>query len=168
MCTLMKEPADTKRLREALGQFPTGVAIVTTRDGNGEPVGLTINSFSSISLIPPLVAWCIDRRARSYSAFRMAEQFTITVLADDQVELAERFATPGADRFFDIPDDFDAAPIIPDGAAWFECTAYRSISLGDHLMLIGQVRSFDRSWRDPLLFAQGSFQALPGVSLQAA
>ena len=168
MCRILREPEDTTRLRQALGRFPTGVAIVSTRTKESERVGLTINSFSSISLLPPLVAWCINRRARSYSAFRWSDRFTITVLAADQAELARRFATAGADKFRDIPDDFEQSPIIPGGVAWFECTAYRTISLGDHLMHVGQVTAFEFSQRDPLLFAEGSFQHLPDATRNVA
>jgi 3-hydroxy-9,10-secoandrosta-1,3,5(10)-triene-9,17-dione monooxygenase reductase component len=168
MCRILREPEDTTRLRQALGRFPTGVAIVTTRTKEGERVGLTINSFSSISMLPPLVAWCIDRRARSYSAFRWSDRFAVTVLAADQTELARRFATAGADKFRDVSDDLKQSPIIPGGAAWFECAVYRTISLGDHLMHVGQVTAFESSRREPLLFAQGSFQHLPDAPRNAA
>ena len=164
MCRILREPEDTATLRRALGRFPTGVAIVTTRTKVGERVGLTINSFSSISLLPPLVAWCIDRRARSYAAFRFSDRFAITVLAEDQVELAKRFSTTGSDKFRDIPDDLEKLPIIPGGAAWFECSAYHTVSLGDHLMHVGEVTAFEFSRRHPLLFAQGNYRYFPGAT----
>jgi flavin reductase (DIM6/NTAB) family NADH-FMN oxidoreductase RutF len=155
-----------REYRNALGQFPTGVAIVTALDDNSQPVGVTINSFNSISMSPALVSWSIDQRAASYGIFTSAKSFTVTVLAESQADLAMRFATRGADKFRDMDMDGAGAPIIPGGCAWFKCDSYRSIPLGDHTMLVGRVTRFARNPVSPLIFHAGQFQHLaPGTIL---
>jgi len=151
---------NTRALRAALGQFATGVAIVTAVDQNGRPVGMTINSFSSVSLTPALVSWCIDRRVASYAAFTKARSFALTVLSVDQADLALRFATRGADKFRGIEIDDGQAPVIANACAWFRCESYRSIALGDHQMLIGKVSEFGNNDLQPLVFESGQFQQL--------
>ncbi|MGI9294957.1 MAG: flavin reductase family protein [Pseudomonadales bacterium] len=168
MCRTIKRTQDSRALRDTLGQFPTGVAVVTALAANGRPVGMTINSFNSISMTPPLVAWCVDRRAISYQTFARTRQFTISLLAEEQLELAQRFAIRGEDKFHGIPVERNTAPIIPDSCAWFQCTTDRQILLGDHLMLVGQVTDFERYPKRPLVFAQGTFQQLPHIATQAA
>ncbi len=147
-------------LRGSLGQFPTGVAIVTALTENLQPVGMTINSFNSVSLTPALISWCIDHRAASYKTFARAKSFTVTVLAEDQADLAMRFATPRADKFQGIKYNCYDAPVIPNGCAWFKCETYRSILLGDHTMLVGKVIEFGKTPLQPLIFKGGQFQQL--------
>lgn len=149
-----------RQLRNALGQFTTGVAIVTAPGDDAGPVGMTINSFASVSLEPALVSWCIDRRAASYETFVNARHFGITVLAENQAELAMRFAARGADKFRDIETGGDAAPVVAGGCAWFECELFRSIPLGDHTMIIGEIREFAYYPVAPLVFSGGSFGQL--------
>ena len=148
----------TDKLRGTLGQFPTGVAIVTALTDNFEPVGMTINSFNSVSLTPPLISWCIDNRSVSFKVFVKAESFTVTVLAENQADLGMRFATRGANKFPDTEFNYNDAPVIPNSCAWFKCKAYRSILLGDHTMLVGRVVEFARFPRQPLVFKGGRFQ----------
>ena len=147
-------------LRSVLGRYTTGVAIVTAPEADGRPVGMTINSFSSVSLAPALVSWCIDRAAVSHDAFINAGEFCITVLAEHQAELATRFATRGADKFRDVETDRDGVPAIAGGCAWFKCDLYQAFELGDHTMLIGKVREYARHSPAPLIFADGDFQRL--------
>ena len=154
MCHQVQPQQNVRALRQALGQFATGVAIVTAADPRNRPLGMTINSFSSVSLSPALVAWCVDRSAASYRGFATADRFCITVLADDQQELAQRFATRGADKFHDIRSDAQG-PRIEGGCARFECVTYRRVLLGDHLMIIGRVERFDAQPASPLLFVSG-------------
>ncbi len=149
-----------RELRHALGRYTTGVAIVTAPGADGRPVGMTINSFSSVSLAPALVSWCIDRDAASYETFVNTGKFCITVLAENQAELALRFATRGADKFRDIESDSEGVPAIAGGCAWFKCDLYRSFDLGDHTMLIGEIREYARHSPAPLVFSDGSFQRL--------
>jgi acyl-CoA dehydrogenase len=150
----------TLALRDSLSQYPTGVAIVTARSDKGEPVGMTINSFNSISLSPPLLAWCIDNHAASFEVFKQAQNFAITILAQDQTELATRFATRGADKFTGPKGSGLKAPIIQGGCAWFHCKTYRQYSLGDHLMMVGMVIAYDRHAKPPMVFHNGQFRQI--------
>lgn len=165
MCKNSFKSSDKRALRRSLGQYPTGVAVVTTVDEAGRCSGMTINSFSSISMNPPLVAWCVDRSAGSYRAFERCGSYTISVLAENQADIARRFATAGADKFADIattdtcPDEPGALQ-IPGACAWLHCTVYRRLVVGDHLMLIGEVQAFNAADRRPLVFARGDFSAI--------
>jgi flavin reductase (DIM6/NTAB) family NADH-FMN oxidoreductase RutF len=157
----------TKALRTAFGQYATGVAIVTALDKDQQPVGMTINSFSSVSLTPALVSWCIDERAASSATFASAERFALTVLAADQAELALRFATRGANKFHGIDVDDGQAPVIEKACAWFRCDLYRSIALGDHRMLVGRVTEIGNNGLQPLIFRGGQFQQLAPTEVLA-
>jgi flavin reductase (DIM6/NTAB) family NADH-FMN oxidoreductase RutF len=166
-----KNSDQVRLLRGTLGQFPTGVAIVTAVTEHHQPVGMTISSFNSVSLTPALVSWCIDHHSASYGIFATAKSFAVTVLAEDQVELATRFATRGANKFRGIEFVGNDAPIIPHGSAWFKCEAYQSILLGDHTMLVGKVIEFAKNPLQPLVFRGGQFQQLAqtaAVTTQAA
>ena len=157
--------------RSTLSQFPTGVAIVTSLNENRQPIGMTINSFSSVSLAPALISGCIDRQAASYESFANATGFAVTVLAEGQAELAQRFATRGANKFRGIEIVGNDAPIIPHGCAWFKCETYQTILLGDHTMLVGKVIEFAKNLIQPLVFRGGQFQQLaqsPEIVTQAA
>lgn len=163
-----KPDDEVREYRHALGQFPTGVAIVTALDENRQPVGMTINSLTSISMTPALISWSIDHGSASYEIFAKTKSFAVTVLSENQAELALRFATRGANKFQDIEIDNYAAPVIPHGCAWFKCETYRSILLGDHTMLVGRVIEFDRNPLQPLVFQGGQFQrASPGAEFTA-
>lgn len=162
MCRTLVPRLETRALRDALGQFATGVAVVTTTADDNTPVGMTINSFTSMSMTPPLVAWCVDRRAAGYPVFAHTHHFCISVLADDQIELAKRFATPGGDKFRGIACD-GSAPVIEGACAYFRCDTDQRFLLGDHLMLVGRVIEFEKQTAMPLLFAQGRFHTLPFV-----
>ena len=155
-----KKNSQTRALRSAFGSFPTGVAIVTALTEDQQPVGMTISSFTSVSLVPALVSWCIDRGAASYESFTEAREFSISVLSENQAELAMRFATRGANKFLDIPLTRREAPLIAAACAWFKCETYRLISLGDHTMLIGRVIDFSANSARPLIFSGGRLQEL--------
>jgi flavin reductase (DIM6/NTAB) family NADH-FMN oxidoreductase RutF len=155
-----QDEAQARALRAALGRFPTGVAVVTALADNLLPVGMTISSFNSVSLSPAVISWCIDRDAASYATFSRARAFSVSVLSEDQAELAMRFATRGANKFHDIPVEHRTAPLIPDACAWFECETCHSVILGDHAMLIGKVIDFSASGARPLVFAGGRLREL--------
>jgi 3-hydroxy-9,10-secoandrosta-1,3,5(10)-triene-9,17-dione monooxygenase reductase component len=141
-------------LRKALGQFATGVTVVTTRAADGSPVGITVNSFSSVSLDPPLVLWCLGFSSAHFDVFRLAEQQLINVLAADQLEIAQRFATRGADRFAGMhwsPTD-TGLPRLHGCTAWFECGVRSRYEEGDHLILVCRVESFEVIRAKPLIF----------------
>ena len=159
-----QKDSQTRALRSTFGRFPTGVAIVTALAEGRQPVGMTISSFNSVSLAPALVSWCIDRGAASYAAFTAASEFSISVLSEDQADLAMRFAKRGANKFHDIAMKRREAPLIADACAWFKCETYRHISLGDHAMLIGRVIDFYAGNARPLIFADGRLQELASAS----
>ena len=149
----------SQQFRRALGAFATGVTIVTTRDSAGQDIGLTANSFNSVSLNPPMVLWSLSRHSLSLPAFLAAEHFAVHVLAATQDDLAQRFATRGADKFAALtvergPDDI---PLLEGCAARFQCrTAYRYEG-GDHVIFVGAVLAFDQSERVPLVFHGGEY-----------
>ncbi|WP_108663249.1 flavin reductase [Acuticoccus kandeliae] len=153
---------DTREMRRALGQFATGVTIVTCLGPDGVPNGMTANSFASVSLDPPLVLWSLDRRARSFAAFSEADRFAFSVLAQDQVELSNRFARPGADKFGEVAWEpgLGGVPLLPDPAAHFECRRHTVFDGGDHLIIVGRVERFVRYERRGLVFAEGRYGAI--------
>jgi flavin reductase (DIM6/NTAB) family NADH-FMN oxidoreductase RutF len=147
-------------LRNALGTFATGVAIITTRDDAGRLYGLTGNSFSSVSLDPPLVLWSLSRAAPSLPAFRAATHFGVTVLATEQHELAVRFARPRANKFENVPHTLGeyGVPLIDGAAAHFECRIVDRYYGGDHEIFLGQVERYTYEHKPTLLFCHGSYQ----------
>jgi flavin reductase (DIM6/NTAB) family NADH-FMN oxidoreductase RutF len=149
-----------RQLRAALGLFATGVTIVTTLTPEGAPLGMTVNSFNSVSLEPPLVLWSLGLRSGSLPSFRQAPRYVIHVLGADQRALAERFAQRGADRFAstDWAPGLGDMPVLAGAAAVFECRARSSYEEGDHVILVGQVeRCSSRHGAQPLIFHGGRF-----------
>jgi 3-hydroxy-9,10-secoandrosta-1,3,5(10)-triene-9,17-dione monooxygenase reductase component len=150
---------DARALRSALGSFTTGVTIVTTRDDSGRDVGLTANSFNSVSLDPPLVLWSLARTSSCLPAFMQAEHFAVHVLAADQEPLSNRFAQRGADKFagLGVARGRGDVPLLDGCAARFECrTAFRYEG-GDHQIFVGEVVVFEHFERLPLVYQQGSY-----------
>ncbi|HYF59293.1 MAG TPA: flavin reductase family protein [Burkholderiaceae bacterium] len=156
-----RHPApDARHLRDCLGQFATGVTIVTTLDAASRPTGLTVNSFNALSLDPPLVLWSLSLRSASLSAFEACPNFAINVLAADQVALARRFARSGHDRFEGVAtrEGIGGVPLIDGAIAAFECELASHQRAGDHVLFIGRVRRCAReSGGEPLLFWNGAF-----------
>jgi len=145
--------------RAALGAFTTGVTIVTTLDSAQRDIGLTANSFSSVSLDPPMVLWSLSRQSFSLPAFMAAEHFAVHVLAAAQVTLSERFARSGIDKFsgLQVERGLGGIPLLADCAARFQCrTAYRYEG-GDHVIFVGEVVTFDQSDLVPLVFHGGQY-----------
>jgi 3-hydroxy-9,10-secoandrosta-1,3,5(10)-triene-9,17-dione monooxygenase reductase component len=150
---------DAKAFRRALGRFPTGVTVVTTRGPDGGFVGLTANSFNSVSLDPPLVLWSIGKQQTSLPAFRQAGVFAVNVLAANQIALSQRFASPIPDRFRDVPT-FRAetgAPLLEGTSAWFDCALHHSYDGGDHLIFVGRVLACHAEARPALVYADGQY-----------
>jgi len=148
--------------RAALGMFATGVTIVTARGAGGAPVGLTANSFNSVSLDPPLVLWSLARSAGSMAAFERGSHYAVNILAAEQHALAERFASKSADRFADLVcrEGAGGAPILEGAAAVFECFNRSRYEEGDHVIFVGEVERC--SWRagaQPLIFHGGRYFA---------
>ena len=150
----------SQEFRSALGMFATGVTIVTARTADGRVVGLTANSFNSVSLDPPLVLWSLAQAAASLPAFRAGSHYAINVLAADQKLLAERFALKGADRWAGVSftEGMGGAPLLTGACATFECFNRSRYDEGDHVIFVGEVERC--SWRhgaSPLLFHGGRF-----------
>jgi flavin reductase (DIM6/NTAB) family NADH-FMN oxidoreductase RutF len=150
---------DTRAFRRALGNFATGVTVVTALGSSGRKVGVTANSFNSVSLDPPLILWSIDKRSSSYEVFQEATHFSVNILAADQVELSNNFARPSDDRFaaIEYATGVGGAPVLLDCSARFHCEKYEQLDGGDHWILIGKVIAFDDIGRAPLLYHQGTY-----------
>ena len=155
-----------KRFRDALGCFPTGVAVITTSDAEHRPVGLTCNSFSSVSLEPPLVLWSLRNNSKSIDIFRKTEQFTINVMSHRQDGLSGRFASSSktmAEKFDGVPfvRGWGGSPVLEDCIANFQCSVFARHEAGDHVVFIGQVEAFEQSSdEDALVFYKGAYMML--------
>lgn len=152
----------SKDLRAALGRFTTGVTIATCVDAGGQPVGLTANSFNALSLEPPLVLWSLRGASPNLEAFVAASHFTVNVLAESQVELSRRFASPVHDRFagVDWQPGLGGAPVLAGCAAVFQCAADRHLPMGDHMLFIGRVHAVAEAALAPLVFQSGHYHQL--------
>ena len=154
---------DARDFRAALGCFPTGVCLITTAAPDGRRVGLTANSFSSVSLDPPMVLWSLSRNASSAPVFRDAEYFAINVLAAGDAELSSHFARSGADKFAAFAERFVAglggSPVLDGAAATFECHSRQRYYGGDHIIMIGVVERYTHSERPPLVFRRGQYSS---------
>lgn len=151
----MQAKADpTLELRKALGHFATGITVVTTRAADGSPAGITVNSFTSVSLDPPLVLWCLALDSANFDVFRLAEHHLINVLAADQLEVAKRFAARGVDRFAGVgwSATDSGLPRLDGCIAWFECAVRSRYEEGDHLILVCRLESFETARGKPLIF----------------
>lgn len=150
---------DSRALRQAFGTFVTGVTVITTVDAQGSPRGMTANSFSSVSLDPPLLMVCVGKSASSYPAFASSECFAVNLLHEGQVDVSSTFASKAADKFQSVEHDsvHTGAPILNDCLTWFDCTVDQRVEAGDHLILIGQVRAFGSSPKLPLSFCRGRY-----------
>jgi flavin reductase (DIM6/NTAB) family NADH-FMN oxidoreductase RutF len=154
------EAPSPQSLRAALGRFATGVTIVTAKAGNGRLVGLTANSFNSVSLNPPLVLWSLSRAAASMATFAEGSHYAINVLAASQRELAERFAAKGVDRWEGVQftEGISGAPLLEGSVAVFECFNRSRYEEGDHVIFVGEVeRCAHRMQVPPLLYHGGRF-----------
>ena len=164
---------DSRQLRNVLGTFTTGVTIVTTRDGKGTPYGVTANSFSSVSLDPPLVLWSQALTSKSFSAFDESRYFAINILADDQIALSNHFAKSHDNKFANVAfhDGLGGSPVLKGTVAHFECVKTAAYPAGDHVIYLGRVECLGHSGRRPLAFAHGRYMVpyahdLGPVSLQ--
>ena len=151
--------SDAKALRGAFSNFLTGVTIVCTVDPNGNARGFTANSFTSVSLDPPLILICIAKTASSYEAFRQCKSFSVNVLGESQRELSTIFATKAPDKFSNVDIRYakTGAPIIVGSLSWFDCTAFNYVEAGDHIILVGRVESFVNGQGAPLGFWRGNY-----------
>jgi flavin reductase (DIM6/NTAB) family NADH-FMN oxidoreductase RutF len=151
--------------RKVCSRFATGVTIVTLRDPDGTPHGMTANSFTSVSLEPPLVSVCIDRRTRLLDWLNAGSPFAVNVLGVNQSDLSSRFARPGEDRFGNTRWNAGAysTPLIQDTLGYFECRVTSTLEAGDHVIVVGEVLSCECREGEPLIFFGGSYRELSGV-----
>jgi flavin reductase (DIM6/NTAB) family NADH-FMN oxidoreductase RutF len=154
---------DSLLFRKTLGALATGVTVITTIDEQAVPFGVTANSFTSVSLDPPLVLWSQSTTSRSHPAFRYSDRFVIHILADDQSDISDRFARSGGDKFAGLDIDVGIAglPIIRGCAASLECRKVVTYPGGDHVIFLGHVDNLVRSDRVPLVYRDGKY--LPRV-----
>ncbi len=150
---------EAAEFRRALGSFATGVTIITTRGKDGEPLGLTVNSFNAVSLNPPMVLWSLANNALSLPVFREASHWSVHVLAADQEELSGRFARRGADKFNGVPVEAGVGdvPLLVGCSARFQCKTAFQYEGGDHVIFVGEVLRFDRTDVAPLVFHAGRY-----------
>jgi flavin reductase (DIM6/NTAB) family NADH-FMN oxidoreductase RutF len=153
---------DSKQFRQALSQFATGVTVITARLDDGSFFGVTINSFNSVSLEPPLVLWSLAQTASTMPAFTAASGYVINVLAGDQIELAQRFARPGPDCFEALPFVLSeqGLPVLSGTVAWFECRHRSRYAEGDHVIFVGEVARCHAHPHRTLGFHRGRFIAI--------
>jgi flavin reductase (DIM6/NTAB) family NADH-FMN oxidoreductase RutF len=150
---------DVKAYRRALGAFATGVCIVTTADGEGGVIGITVNSFTSVSLEPPLVLWCLDDASDRRDPFVTTERFAINILGAEEQALSDRFAR--GEEFRLAPEELDPAasdpPRLRHAMSRLSCSVRERIQVGDHLVIIGEVTDFDECDGDGLLYFRGRY-----------
>jgi flavin reductase (DIM6/NTAB) family NADH-FMN oxidoreductase RutF len=165
-----KKPIDRFDLRKALGNFGTGVTIVTTLANDGKPVGMTANSFSSVSLEPPIILWSLLKTSPSLQAFDDCGRFVINVLALEQVDLSKRFATPQPDKFNGVQYQagLGGLPVIDGCASVFQCRTVQRMEVGDHILFLGEIESYDHQDRATLLFCRGQYAQSAGLALSHA
>jgi flavin reductase (DIM6/NTAB) family NADH-FMN oxidoreductase RutF len=155
-------PLDSDRFRRACGRFATGITVVTTLDADGAPHGMTANSFTSVSLDPPLVLVCVDNRAKILETFRKAERMGINVLSEHQQEVSRTFARRGEDRFNGVEwhAGESGVPLLPGSLAWLECTLDNAVEAGDHIILIARVHRAEIQDGHPLLYFSSDYHRL--------
>ena len=154
---------DGRELRNALGRFATGVCVITAADAQGNAVGMTANSFSSVSLDPPLILWCLQNNSEVYDTFARPKYYAVNILASDQLDLSNQYAKKGdhvlSSKHYRLGRY--GAPLIRDALVNFECEMHAGHDGGDHLIIVGRVRDMcNRPTGSPLLFCSGSYGEL--------
>ena len=154
---------DAREIRNVMGHFATGVTVITTSDITGTPFGLTVNSFTSLSLNPPLVVVCVDKTVDCYSCFDESKVFAVNVLSEDQEELSRRFATKRIEKFAGIQWRMGehGLPLLDGVIGTIECKVTRSYEGGDHTLFLGEILSATAKGDRPLLFFKGKYYRLP-------
>ncbi len=158
---MMSSTLDTQQFRHALGQFATGITIITTIGHDGRQIGMTANSFNSVSMHPPLVLWSLTKKSSNFDAFKSSLHFGVSVLAHDQEGLAHRFASYKGDRFEGVPTHPSPThhmPLIQGAVAHFECKTRSIYDEGDHIIIIGEVIACAASPAQALIYHAKTFQ----------
>jgi 3-hydroxy-9,10-secoandrosta-1,3,5(10)-triene-9,17-dione monooxygenase reductase component len=156
------KPIEPRELRDAFGTFATGVTVITARRPDGVPIGVTANSFTSVSLSPPLALWCIARESTSVPAFTEGAHFAVHVLTAAQRDIALRFATRGGEKYptGTVAGKYGPAPNVPGALCRIDCAVEQVHEAGDHLIVVGRVAAVDRRVGAPLLVHGGHFGRL--------
>ena len=160
----MKNSSDqVNTFKAAMANYPTGVTIVTTIDNKNNPIGLTVNSFASVSLDPLLILWSIDKRVSTYHIFKKVDKFAVNILSEDQAAIASLFASRNRDRFANCEWNFSKnnLPIIKGAAAALQCETFKRVEAGDHTILIGEITDISFENNPPLLYHARKIGALP-------
>jgi flavin reductase (DIM6/NTAB) family NADH-FMN oxidoreductase RutF len=162
-----------REFRDALGLFPTGIAIVTTVDAEGQPAGITVNSFTSVSLEPPLILVSVARTSRNFDLFNVVNHFAVNLLREEQRAISSAFASPTADRFGSVRHrpGHGNAPLIEAHLVAFECETYARYEGGDHVLLIGKVLNLSTDLNlppKPLLYFRGQYRELSELHAEIA
>jgi flavin reductase (DIM6/NTAB) family NADH-FMN oxidoreductase RutF len=168
--TVRTEPAfDVRSFRRALGHFPTGVCVVTSQ-ADGARVGMTLSSFNSLSLEPPLILFSIEGETTSLPLWRKAKGFAVNVLAENQKDLSDRFAKSGSNKWegATYAEGLFGAPVLPGVAAVLECAAWATHPGGDHVLFIAEVKRFRTTERRPLVFSKGRYAKLHETEFAAS
>jgi len=157
-----REKIDEKSFRKAMSTFATGVTIMTCRDADGRAVGMTVNSFASVSLEPPLVLWCVNQNIIPTAAFNTASHFAVHVLHRGQESLSNHFAVDRGDKFDGIEHSNGIAdlPILTDFLSVFQCKTSSRVMAGDHAILIGELVDYEIRDREPLIFHGSRYRSL--------
>lgn len=155
----MRTPEDSREFRQLLGNWATGVAVITGIGPDGHPVGFACNSFTSVSLDPPLVLFCIGREASSWPAIHASGRFTVNILDESQRPLSNQFTSKNGDRFAGVRwQPADTGPALDDAVAVLTAQTFSEVDGGDHVVVIGRVLAFDvRADAEPLLFWRGQY-----------
>jgi flavin reductase (DIM6/NTAB) family NADH-FMN oxidoreductase RutF len=153
---------DGASFRRVLGQFASGVTVVTTLGADGEPLGLTVSSFCSVSLDPPLVLVCIDNRSETHGGFEASRVFGVSILAEGQEAWSDRFAYAGAEKFkgVDLRRGEHLVPLVPGALAHLECRVSAALPGGDHTIYLGEVLRLETNPGRPLLYHGSAYHAL--------
>lgn len=156
---------DDRRFRDALGTFPTGVAVITAVTAGGERLGMTVSSFNSVSLTPPLVLFSVVRRAHSFSAWMQVRRYAVNILTQDQEDMSNRFARALGDKWTGLVviDGETGVPLLPNALASFECESHAHVEGGDHVIFLGRVvalRTTPLRQAQPLIFYGGRYRRL--------
>ena len=158
----VREAFSSRQLRDALGCFATGITVVTAHPEGYQPIGLTVNSFASVSLDPPLVLWSLDRNSENVTPFLQSDHFGVNILEAGQADISGRFATRGRHNM--APDEFETwktgAPILVETLAQFDCKVFKKFEGGDHMIFLGEVVQIASGQGNPLLYAAGDYRQL--------
>lgn len=162
MSSATSDESGARAFRDALGMFVTGITVVTARDRELGCIGITVNSFNSVSLRPPLVLWSLSLNSPTLRAFERCSHYAVNVLAADQEALSRLFASAEPDKFasLDARQGRGGAPLLPGCCAWFECRNHARHPGGDHLIFVGEVERYECTTRLPLVYFRGAYRQL--------